>query len=56
MSRQTTNELRTEIDGINIQIHKYSVALEEISRSIIGIKRACESSDSETSALMRTNQ
>jgi hypothetical protein len=39
-----------------MQIHQYSVAKEEISREVAGVKRTCEASDREISVLMKANQ
>ena len=41
MNRNNIVEIRLEIDSLKMQIHKSSVAIEEILRDISGIKRVC---------------
>lgn len=45
IGRKSIVELRAETDNLKMQIHKASVAMEEVLRDITGLKRSCESRD-----------
>lgn len=45
IGRKSIVELRSETDNLKMQIHKASVAMEEVLRDITGLKRSCESRD-----------
>jgi hypothetical protein len=49
-------DLRAELDGHKMQIHIFTVHIDDILRDSAGMKRACDHREQEISALMGADQ
>ena len=56
INRTTITQLRNEIDGLKIQIHKCSVQIDDTMREIGNLKRVLDNRENEISAQISYNQ
>lgn len=56
ISKKNLNQLRNDVDGLKMQIHKVSVQIDDTVRENSTLKRMCDNREAEIAALMTSNR